>query len=209
MRFAALFAAVALAAACGVAPDPDLLHQPRIEQIQPAAFMAPQTEFKVVDDGVTPMRDLVKEVALERRREAQSLGITGEVERWRVDDGPEVVSYYLTGPSREVVRDFIGDRLPDDRDLAFGKSAPDRWRTYVVLPEVALDSEDIATANRMGGEVETLSLAFTPEGAAKLSELTADIAGHKLAVLIDGVVEAAPIVQSRIDGGRAEITLAP
>ena len=42
MRFAALFAAVALAAACGVAPDPDSLSKPRIEQIQPAAFHAEQ-----------------------------------------------------------------------------------------------------------------------------------------------------------------------
>jgi preprotein translocase subunit SecD len=204
-----MFAAVALAFACSVPPDPESLNKPRIEQIQPAAFLGPQTELKVVDDGVAPMRDLVKEVALERRRAAEQLGITGEVERWRVDDGPEVVSYYLTGPSREVVRDFVGDRLPDDRDLAFGKSAPDRWRTYVVLPEAALDGDDIATASLVGGERETLSLAFTRVGAEKLSDLTADIAGHKLAVLIDGVVEAAPVVQSRIDGGRAEITLAP
>ena len=209
MRFAALFAAVALATACGVAPDPDSLYKPRIEQIQPASFMSAQTEFKVVDDGVAPMRDLVKEVALERRREVQSLGITGEVERWRVDNGPEVVSYYLTGPSREVVRDFIGDRLPDDRELAFGKTAPDRWRTYVVVPEAALDGEDIATAHLVDGERDTLSLVFTADGAEKLSDLTADIAGHKLAVLIDGVVEAAPIIQSRIDGGRADVTLAP
>jgi preprotein translocase subunit SecD len=207
MRFAALFAAVALATACGVAPDPDSPSKPRIEQIQPAAFMSPQTEFKAVDDGATPMRELVKEVALERRREAQSLGITGEVERWRVDDGPELVSYYLTGPSREVVRDFVGDRLPAGRDLAFGKSSPDRWRTYVVMPEAALDNEDIATVNELGGDTRTIDVVFTPEGAEKLSDLTADIAGQRLAMLVEDTVQAAPVVQSRIDGGRAQVTL--
>jgi preprotein translocase subunit SecD len=209
MRFAALFAAVALAAACGVSPDPDSLSQPRIEQIQPAAFMSAQVEFKAVDDGATPIKDLVKEVALERRKEAASLGITGEVEQWTTDEAPAVVSYYLTGPSPEVVRELVGDRLPDDRDLAFGKTAPDRWRTYVVTHDAALDGADIATANLVGGDTDALSIAFTPDGAEKLSDLTASIAGHKLAVLIDGTVAAAPVVQSRIDGGTAQITLAP
>ena len=209
MRFAAIFAAIALAAACTIPPDPESLNKPRIEQIQAAAFLAPQTELKVVDDGVTPLRDLVKEVALERRRAADQLGITGEVERWTTDDAPAVVSYYLTGPSPEVIRDFVGDRLPDDRDLAFGKTAPDRWRTYVVLPEAALDNADIATANELGGDARTLEIVFTPEGAETLSDLTAEIVGQRLAVLVDGTVQSAPIVQSRIDGGRAHVTLAP
>ena len=208
MRFAALFAVVAFAFACGVAPDPDALNKPRIEQIQPASIMSPQTEFKVVEDGMTPMKDMVKEVALERRKEAASLGITGEVEQWTTDEAPAVVAYYLTGPSPEILRDFVGDRLPDDRELAFGKAAPDRWRTYVVTHEAALDASDIATANVLGGDRPALSVAFTPEGAEKLADLTEQIAGHRLAVLVDGTVQAAPVVQSRIDGGRAEITLA-
>ena len=209
MRFAALFAVVAFTFACGVSPDPEALNKPRIEQIQPAAIMSPQTEFKVVEDGMSPMKDMVKEVALERRKEAASLGITGEVEQWTTDEAPGVVSYYLTGPSPEVIREFVGERLPGDRDLAFGKSSPDRWRTYVVSHEAALDGDDIATANELGGDARTLSVAFTPEGAAKLADLTETMAGHRLAVLIDGVVAAAPVVQSRIEGGVAQITLAP
>ena len=207
MRFAALFAAVALATACSARPDPDSLNKPRIEQIQAASVMSAQTEFKAVDDGLLPMKKLVEEVALERRREAQSLGITGEVEHWRAVDGPEVASYYLTGPSPEIVREFVGDRVPDDRDLAFGKTSPDRWRTYVVTHEAALDSDDIENATQSGDD-HTLLIDFTPDGAKKLSDLTASIAGHKLAVLVDGTVEAAPVVQSRIDGGQAKITLA-
>ena len=208
MRFAAVFAAIALATACSVAPDPNTLNQPRIEQIQPAAFMSPQTEFKAVDDGATPMKDLVKEVALERRKEAASLGITGEVEQWTTDDAPAVVSYYLTGPSPEVVRDFVGDRLPDDRDLAFGKTAPDRWRTYVLMHDAALDASDIASAAQ-GDDDHTLTVDFTPAGAEKFRDVTADLTGHRLAVLVDGTVQAAPVIQSQISGGRAQITLAP
>ena len=75
--------------------------------------------------------------------------------------------------------------------------------------EAALDSEDMATVDLVGGDAPALDVVFTPDGAEKLSDLTANIAGQKLAVLVDGVVEAAPIVQSRIDGGRAEITLTP
>jgi len=158
---------------------------------------------------MSPMKDMVKEVALERRKEAASLGITGEVEQWTTDEAPAVVSYYLTGPSPEVVREFVGDRLPDDRELAFGKTAPDRWRTYVVTREAALDSSDIATVNELGGDDHRLSIVFTPDGGEKLAALTEQIAGHKLAVLVDGTVAAAPVVQSRIDGGVAQITLAP
>jgi preprotein translocase subunit SecD len=55
----------------------------------------------------------------------------------------------------------------------------------------------------------SVTVDFTPEAARHFSDLTARIQGHKLAVLVDGTVVSAPVINSRIDGGRAQITFGP
>ena len=48
---------------------------------------------------------------------------------------------------------------------------------------------------------------FTPTAAQHFMELTTRLTGHKLAVLVDGTVTSAPIIQEPITGGHASISI--
>ncbi|CAN5809970.1 hypothetical protein BH11MYX3_BH11MYX3_11300 [soil metagenome] len=202
------------------APPPDDI--PRVEQVQPASFNAPHgLQFKVVDDGATVMKSLFEAVAAEREQrstdpDAIARGVTAEIDRWRVDD-KGITDFYLTANAPGVIARYLADAaaadpdlaIPSDRQLAFEQIAPDRWRSYLLLPTVELDAAAITKATAItdpSTERPGLLVDFTPTAARKFGDLTARIAGHKLAVLLDGSVVSAPVIQGPITGGQASIT---
>jgi SecD-like export protein len=221
LRAVAAIAALALAGACSMqAPPPDDL--PRVEQVQPASFNAPHgLQFKVVDDGATVMKALFEAVAADRQQRSNdpaaiARGVTAEIDRWRVDD-QGLTDFYLTANAPGVIEAYIADAaaadpdlaIPRDRQLAFEQVAPDRWRSYLLLPAAELDATAIAKATAFtdpGSDRPGLLVDFTPAAARTFSDLTARIAGHKLAVLLDGSVISAPVIQGPITGGQASIT---
>jgi preprotein translocase subunit SecD len=61
-----------------------------------------------------------------------------------------------------------------------------------------------ATTNPTTGQWEIV-VSFTGEGQRKFTELTVETLGKQVAIVLDGVVISAPVIQSRIDGD-AQIT---
>ncbi|NLL36897.1 MAG: protein translocase subunit SecD [Fretibacterium sp.] len=79
---------------------------------------------------------------------------------------------------------------------------------FYLLGKMLISGKDLKTAGvspdnlgRMG-----VSIAFNSEGALLFEEATARMIGRQLAIVLDGVVISAPVVQSRIAGGEAQIT---
>lgn len=79
---------------------------------------------------------------------------------------------------------------------------------YYLLGKVLLSGKELKTASinpdnlgRMG-----VSLSFNSEGALLFEEATGRLVNRQIAILLDGVVISAPVVQSRIAGGNAQIT---
>src|SRR5262249_13392337 len=84
------------------------------------------------------------------------------------------------------------------------------WRSYVLDDEIALDGRAIERA--MGSydsysNRPTVLLEFNRAGAERFGDVTSQIVGHKLATTLDGEVKSAPIINSAIRGGRAQITM--
>lgn len=52
-----------------------------------------------------------------------------------------------------------------------------------------------------------VSIHLTPEGAVRFGEATGAAVGRKAAIVLDGEVLSAPVIQERIDGGRVQITM--
>jgi preprotein translocase subunit SecD len=50
-----------------------------------------------------------------------------------------------------------------------------------------------------------IEVAFSNEGAKRFSDITAERVGKRLAILIEGKVQSAPVIAMRIPGGRAQI----
>ncbi len=57
-----------------------------------------------------------------------------------------------------------------------------------------------------GNEGWTVQLKFDSEGAKKFGEITAANKGHRFAIVLDGVIQSAPVIRDAIYGGDAIIT---
>lgn len=91
-----------------------------------------------------------------------------------------------------------------DRETGRARTVP-----YLLKKRAVLTGEYLRDA-RM--EIETqfsrpyVSLAFNDQGARIFDRVTGDNVGKRLAIVLDGVVHSAPVIQERISGGRAQIT---
>jgi len=214
MRFHALVAVLGILVACSTPAEVD--NTPRVELVQPASFNAPHgLQFKVVDDGATVMKQLTEYVARDGEH-----GITAETDRWRTEGGAAIGDVYLTGDSPGTIKKLVEEagasdpelRIPADREIVYQQLESGRWRTYLVFPTAELDSASIARSEVTydpGISQPSVTVDFTPAAASHFRDLTARIAGHKLAVIVDGTVVSAPVINGRIDGGRAQITFGP
>lgn len=85
------------------------------------------------------------------------------------------------------------------------------WRTYVLRGAVELDGHDIATAVARPGNEPTWAahvvLELTGSGAERFEALTARSVQRRIAIVVDGTVASAPVVQDRIRGGQVMITM--
>lgn len=82
-----------------------------------------------------------------------------------------------------------------------------RWRTYVVK-EARITGSNIDDANVVTDSHGMISVAvsFDGAGAEALHDMTHDV-GSRLAIIVNDEVVSAPMIQSPIPGGRAQITL--
>lgn len=81
-----------------------------------------------------------------------------------------------------------------------------KWYKLKRAPEVT--GRDLKYArvafDEMG--VPIVHLEFNPEGAAKFAQVTGAHVNEQLAIVLDNKVHSAPVIQSRITGGMAQIT---
>src|SRR5213079_1435008 len=57
-----------------------------------------------------------------------------------------------------------------------------------------------------GNEGWTVQLKFDGEGAKKFGQITEQYKGHRFAIVLDGVIQSAPVIRDAIYGGDAVIT---
>jgi hypothetical protein len=147
-------------------------------------------------------------------------GITLEVDQWSPEDGSGVRSDpYLKASSVEVLEAAIaGWQPPEGTELVFEWVEPGGYRpgeqpyarTYLVKSVAEIDGSMIDSATstwdpNSGRPIVLLEL--TREGGDKFCELTGRIVGEKLATMTGNRVRSAPLINSRICGGRASVTM--
>jgi len=95
-----------------------------------------------------------------------------------------------------------GNIPPDDEILYDSEKKP-----YLVKKEALLTGKAIKDARVEIGQwgQPYVALTFTPEGAEKFAQITGRHVGERLAIILDGVVQSAPVIKTRITGGKAVI----
>lgn len=114
------------------------------------------------------------------------------------------------------VNEILAADLPKGFEIAFSKETNKNtnemtnMEPYLVETVTALTGEELQEAFvRMDQEQNRpyVALEFKPSGAKIFEEITGANIGKRLAIVLDGNVYSAPMVQARIAGGSAQITL--
>jgi preprotein translocase subunit SecD len=192
-------------------------------QIRSVISRTARLEFKVVDDEATFLRDLTDlPEGIARGQETVSAG----------EENPNVQSYYLTASGEDArarLQAYIAQlrgngTVPEGRellvgeadlgleaeDLEEGETPEEVWRTYTVhtRADVTGDAiDDAAVANDPQDNNPYVALTFNSAGARAFERLTGANVRRRMAIVLDDRVDTAPVIQSRIGGGHAQITL--
>ncbi|TNE44207.1 MAG: protein translocase subunit SecD [Deltaproteobacteria bacterium] len=84
------------------------------------------------------------------------------------------------------------------------------WRTYLMWRKPSLTGEVLEEARPQIDSQNNrpeVGLNFNLRGADLFESMTGAHIGHRFAIVLEGKVDSAPVIQTRIGGGRARITL--
>lgn len=163
-------------------------------------------EFVAVDD------EWQVPAAAEGALSSETESLAGGTDRFWVAGGP--------GAREQLIAGLAALSPPAGRVLAVGRhesarsgsaAAPpvEDWRSYVLTrtdrlsghireAEVVLDAQTASP---------TVRIEFDDDGRAQFGELTRRLVNRRMAIVLDGVVQSAPLVRDAITGGSAIITL--
>jgi len=107
--------------------------------------------------------------------------------------------------------------IPADSQLQWGEANQSfqgvtGQELYVVKREPEMKGRSIATADAQIGLKSTnpgawgVSMKLTPEGRADFARVTGNNVGRQLAIVLDNIVQSAPVINERIPSGDASIT---
>src|SRR6266446_1348401 len=97
-------------------------------------------------------------------------------------------------------------RIEVYKHAAEGNEKPTEER-LLVKKKADLGGDRVSASNAYyGNEGWTVQLKFDSEGAKKFGQITEQYKGHRFAIVLDGVIQSAPVIRDAIYGGDAIIT---
>jgi preprotein translocase subunit SecD len=169
-----------------------------------------QLEFKIVDDDTDFIGQLdEKTFPPNIRRKKESVERPG---------GRTEVSYLVGSRKEDLVEYFKNlksPEVPSDHQIGFGlheeeESPTKKYRTYYLWRKTRLTGEYITDAQVRIDEQKNrpyVGLDFNRPGAKIFETVTGENIKRRMAIILDDEVNSAPVIQDRIAGGRAQITL--
>ena len=91
-----------------------------------------------------------------------------------------------------------------DRQTGRRVSVPYLLKSKTLLTGGSLENAQVKISDRFGEPY--VGLKFNAQGAKDFDRITAENVKKRLAIVLDGVVHSAPVIQERISGGDAQIT---
>jgi preprotein translocase subunit SecD len=119
----------------------------------------------------------------------------------------------------ELVKATPEPKMAADREMGvecmqskLKKNTCDGYRTYFLKAKTELTGESVSDAHvaqEQGGPTAKpyVALGFNPIGAQEFERVTGDNVRRRMAIVLDQTVSSAPVIQSKIAGGNASITL--
>ncbi len=201
----------------------------QFEEIKEIISQTARLEFKMLDDGADFFKEAAEEWRANKRPEIAAEGIRFAQENVPLGQGKSQVSWYAVIEKREgetmneALKRFrtwaSAFPVPDTHEISFGKvyDNTDRkengWRTYYLYGRAEVTGDMIreaqAGSDQSGGGLGgwQVNLTFTPVGADRFEAVTGANIQHRFAIILDEKIESSPVIQGKISGGSARITM--
>ncbi len=151
------------------------------------------------------------------KRAIEIIGKTAQLEFKLVDDAApaaaEIPAVIRPGEEESVIAKFADKISPDDEILferVVNRETGEVTKRPVLLKkQVLMTGQDLTEAKVSLGERSPLphvAITFNAAGAKQFDEITAANVKKRMAIILDGTVYSAPVIQERISGGNAQIT---
>lgn len=158
------------------------------------------------------------------QRALDLIGQTAQLEFKLVDDQSQINLEELIeqalkdgklkpGYSRQQLNQALADKIPPGDEVYIEKSInreTGRMESKLLLLEkkVLLTGDAVENATvRIGDYNEPyVSVDFNRRGGQEFAKITENNVKRRMAIILDGVVRSAPVIQERIGGGKAQIT---
>jgi len=181
-----------------------LIQLPGYKDVERARSIIGQTaqlEFKIVSEDQNPLEQFSSNLP-EGIRLLQASSADGN--RYS----------YAISENRDALKAFLKDKAPEgfqflleEKDAAGGKK---EFMSYLVERKSYLTGDMLTDASVQVDRQRNrpyVSLSFDRNGARIFEEVTGKFIKRKLAIVLDEKINSAPVIQSKIAGGNAMITL--
>ena len=157
-----------------------------------------QLKFKIVDDDFNGFASIVGKLPENIKAERDMAG------------------YALVSEDRTAIVNLTKGLVPADKELLFSEEVlaggKTLYRSYVVKAATELTGEDVLDAfvtvdNSQLDQRPVVSMQFTGPGGKRFENITGANVRRRMAIVLDDVIQSAPVIQQKISGGSAQITL--
>ncbi len=132
--------------------------------------------------------------------------------------GDYVKDIYLDFPEDHVkeMRQYLQGKVPQGLEVKFHHldaraGEPKMMRTYTLNSDVELTGDDLVNAQVSMGSPENpqpyVTLEYSPTGRQIFADLTTKSVGKRMAIVLEDIVDSAPVINEPITGGSAQITM--
>lgn len=168
-----------------------------------------QLQFQMCADSTTFMKDLKD---LPKGIELVESGYSSS------NSGNSGKDIYLTfkADQLDVIKTYLEDKVPPEFTVKYGNLGPETlatrsMRTYTLERKVQLTGDDLVDARVTPGSDTNphpgVSLSFGPAGAKIFADLTSVSIGKRMAIVLEDIVDSAPVISTKIPDGNALISM--
>ncbi len=103
-------------------------------------------------------------------------------------------------PDEETLIQQIGGKVPEDGEIVKGETRRGVQGYYLVSRVASITGKDLRSVRRGLDEWNNPAVSFTltPDGARRFEQVTGQNVGKQLAIILDGKLQSAPVINSRI-----------
>ncbi|MEM7588959.1 MAG: protein translocase subunit SecD [Myxococcota bacterium] len=164
-----------------------------------------QLEFRMCDDDtdiLEKLQDLPKDVQLIRSNYRRPNESTGK-------------DIYLQFPANQLeeIKKYLAQQSFANHVIRYGTlgEGTKQMRTFTLHTQFPLTGDDLVDARvTFGSDLDprpAVAVTFSPSAAQTFDKLTQKSIGKRMAIVLEDLVDSAPVIQQRISGGTASISM--